>query len=449
MRILVVDDEELIRVVLSERLRAEGCEVVFASTGKQGLERLQAEGVDCVITDLKLPDLKGTEILEWAREHQPEVDIIVLTGHGEVQAAVQAMRLGAWDFLVKDIPFDGSQVTAAVAKLRTVRALRLENVALRLEGSSQRDRVIHGPSRVWRALMETVEKIAPADAPVLIHGESGTGKEIVARRLHDLSPRRDHPFLAINCGAIRGELLESELFGHEKGAFTGATVAKMGLIAAAEGGTLFLDEIGEMSGAMQVSLLRVLDRREYRQVGGTRTLHADVRFVAASNQDLQELVLVGRFRDDLLYRINTVPLRVPTLRERSDDIAALAEHFLRMFQRAGQPLRRLSEPALKRLQGYSWPGNVRELRNVLERLLLLSSSRSDDITVEELNAVQLARRNADAVPSGDDASLEEVERAHIARVLKSQSGNKTHTAQILGIDYKTLLAKLKKYDLSF
>jgi DNA-binding NtrC family response regulator len=447
MRILVVDDEELIRVVLSERLRAEGCEVVFASTGKQGLERLQREGVDCVITDLKLPDFGGSEILKWAREHQPDVDVIVLTGHGEVQAAVQAMRLGAWDFLVKDIPFDGSQVTAAVAKLRTLRALRLENAALRL-GGLQRDRVIDGPSRVWRALMETVEKIAPADAPVLIQGESGTGKEVVARRLHDLSPRRDHPFLAINCGAIRGELLETELFGHEKGAFTGATVAKIGLIAAAESGTLFLDEIGEMSGAMQVSLLRVLDRREYRQVGGTRTLHADVRFIAASNQDLQELVLAGRFRDDLLYRINTVPLRIPTLRARSDDIPALAEHFLRMFQRAGQPLRRLSPSALKRLQGYSWPGNVRELRNVLERLLLLSSSRSDEISVEELNAVQLDSRSPDAVPSGDSASLEEVERAHITRVLKAQSGNKTHTAQILGIDYKTLLAKLKKYDLS-
>jgi DNA-binding NtrC family response regulator len=449
MRILVIDDEELVRIVLDEKLRAEGCQVSFARTGKEGLDQLQTGSFDSVITDLRMPGITGTEVLQWVREHQPEVDVIVLTGHGEVEPAVQAMKAGAWDFLVKEIPFDGSQVSAAVAKLKTVRSLRLENLALRLGASGGPHPVYIGVSPVWRALMTTAEKIAPANAPVLIQGESGSGKEVVARRLHALSLRRDHPFLAINCGAIRGELLESELFGHEKGAFTGATSSKTGLIAVADGGTLFLDEISEMSGAMQVSLLRVLDRGEYRQVGGTRTLHANVRFIAASNRDLQELVLSGRFRDDLLYRINTVLLRVPPLRDRLEDIAGLTEHFVRTFSRPGLPARALSKTALARLTAYPWPGNVRELRNVLERLLLLSSDKTEPIESDELELMLPSQPDnvASALPD-KPGSLEETEKRHIADVLRTQKGNKTQTARKLGIDYKTLLAKLKKYQLS-
>jgi DNA-binding NtrC family response regulator len=451
MRVLIIDDEEFVRTVLEETLAAEGCRVVTVPRGQAGLDTLKANSFDCVITDLRMPGVDGRAVLHWVREHQPDVDVIVLTGHGEVAAAVEAMRAGAWDFLVKDIPFEGSQVKAALAKLKTVRSLRQENLALRL-GALSRDTgpVIEGINPAWQNLVETVRKLAPSNAPVLILGETGSGKELVARMLHGLSPRSAGPFLAVNCGAISGHLLESELFGHEKGAFTDATSSKVGLIAAAEGGTLLLDELSEMSGPMQVSLLRVLDRGEYRQVGGTRTLQANVRFVAASNRDLQGLVLAGKFRDDLLYRVNTITLKVPALRERPEDIPPLAEHFLRTLRLPGTPERSFSGEALTQLAAYSWPGNIREIRNVVERLLLLSvADASGPITEDELARVlppalpQPGAQGGGPVADGD--SLESAERAHILRVLAQHEGNKTQTARALNIDYKTLLAKLRKY----
>jgi transcriptional regulator with PAS, ATPase and Fis domain len=282
---------------------------------------------------------------------------------------------------------------------------------------------------------------------VLIQGETGSGKEVVARLLHDLSGRAIGPFLAINCGSMNRELLESELFGHEKGAFTGATGTKIGLVAAAEGGTLFLDELGEMPGSMQVSLLRFLDRGEYRPVGSTRSLQADVRIVGATNQDIQELVAQSRFREDLLYRINTVTLRVPPLRERKEDIPVLAEHFLSSIRAAGSPIRSLSSEAMGSLVSYHWPGNIRELRNVVERLIMMSSGKGP-ISREELLAV-LPKPSASL--QADDlthCSLDEIERQHIQRVLEASDGNKTHASKILQIDYKTLLAKMKKYGVS-
>ncbi len=447
MNILLIDDEEFVRIALTEALQAEGCRVTGAEAGKTGLEALRTAPFDCVITDLRMPGTDGLAVLRWIREHQPDVDVILLTGHGDVAAAVEAMKAGAWDFLVKDIPFDPAAVAATLAKLRAVRTLRLENESLRREASRHAELMVEGASAAWQTLMHLTRKIAPSQAPVLIQGETGVGKELIARKLHELSPRRAAPFLAVNCGAIREELLESELFGHEKGAFTGAVAAKTGLIAAAEGGTLFLDEIGEMSGAMQVSLLRVLDRGEYRQVGGTRTLRANVRFMAASNRDLQELVLAGKFRDDLLYRINTVTLKVPSLHERPDDIPQLAEHFLRTLSPHGSPPRVLSPEARHALTSYAWPGNVRELRNVIERLLLLSpASKNNQIGSEELRPLlpPLLPTGQHDMPAG---SLEEAEKIHITRMLAEHKGNKTRTAQTLGIDYKTLLTKLKKYGL--
>ncbi len=447
MKILLIDDEEFGRVALGEALQAEGCRVSGVSGGDAGLDALRTASFDCVITDLRMPGTDGLAVLRWTREHQPDVDVILLTGHGDVKVAVEAMKAGAWDFLVKDIPFDSAAVTAAIAKLKAMRALRRENESLRREASRHAELMVEGTSRAWKALLGTVSKVAASQAPVLIQGETGTGKELIARNLHALSPRRHAPFFAVNCGAIAGELLESELFGHEKGSFTGATTATTGLIAAAEGGTLFLDEIGEMSGAVQVSLLRVLDRNEYRQVGGTRTLQADVRFLAASNRDLQELVLAGKFRDDLLYRINTITLKVPPLRDRPDDIPRLADHFLRTCSPRGTPLRMLSKDALRLLTSYAWPGNVRELRNVIERLLLLvPAGREEPIDSDEFSSVlQPSGSAASPIATG---SLEATEKAHILRVLKEQDGNKTRTARTLGIDYKTLLAKLRKYGVS-
>jgi DNA-binding NtrC family response regulator len=337
MRTLIIDDEEYVRMVLEQALREEDCQVTAVKQGQAGIDALQAAPFDCVITDLRMPGMDGRAVLKWIAEHQPDVDVLMLTGHGDVKDAVDAIKHGAWDFLVKETPFDTGVVKAALNKLKTVRALRKENLAAR-HGGFSRDVIIEGPSRAWQKLKAQIAQIAPSNAPVLIQGETGSGKEIAARLLHDLSRRASGPFLAVNCGAVSRELLESELFGHEKGSFTGATAAKPGLIAAAEEGTLFLDELGEMPGPMQVSLLRFLDRGEYRPVGSTRTLQANVRVVGATNQDIQELVHQGRFRDDLLYRINTVTLRVPPLRERTEDLPILVNHILQTLRIPGTPM---------------------------------------------------------------------------------------------------------------
>ncbi len=445
MRALIIDDEEYVRLVLEQALREEGCDVVAVSHGQSGIKLLESQPFDCVITDLRMPGIDGLGVLQWVANHQPDVDVLMLTGHGDVKDAVQAMRQGAWDFLVKDTPFDGAAVKAALAKLRTVRALRQENLAAR-RGGYTRDVIIEGVSPAWKALSAQIAKAAPSRAPVLIQGETGTGKEVVARLLHDLSSRAKGPFLPINCGAMNRELLESELFGHEKGAFTGAIGMKTGLVTTAERGTLFLDELGEMPGPMQVALLRFLDRGEYRPVGSTRTLHADVRVVGATNQDITALVAQGRFREDLLYRINAVSLHVPPLRERQEDIPILATHFLISVRAAGSTARSLSSEATAALTRYPWPGNIRELHNVIERLVLSGSGKTaisgDDVTAV-LPRPPLGRQAAPL----SQCSLEEVERLHIQRVLEASGGNKTHAARTLDIDYKTLLAKLKKYGL--
>ncbi|MDO8356262.1 MAG: sigma-54 dependent transcriptional regulator [Nitrospirota bacterium] len=445
MRILIIDDEEYVRLVLEQALREEGCEVTAVTHGTAGIEALQTGTFECVITDLRMPGLDGRGVLKWVREHQPDLDVLMLTGHGDVKDAVEAIKQGAWDFLVKDTPFDAAAVNAALARLKTVRALRKENLAAR-HGGFTRDVIVEGPSQAWQTLKTKIAQVAPSNAAILIQGETGSGKEIAARLLHDLSRRASGPFIAINCGAISRELLESELFGHEKGSFTGATAAKPGLIAAAEGGTLFLDELGEMPGPMQVSLLRFLDRGEYRPVGSTRTLQANVRVVGATNQDIQELVHQGRFRDDLLYRINTVTLRVPPLRERKEDLPTLAEHILSTLRIPGTTKRTLSPEALQTLAAHSWPGNVRELRNVLEGIVLMSNSIGP-IGQEEV--VALLPKTRTTLHPGDQTqlSLDEIERLHIQRVLDATGGNKTQAAKTLAIDYKTLLTKLKKYRL--
>ena len=443
MRILIIDDEEYVRLTLEQALRQEGCLVTTAANGQLGIEALQAAPFDCVITDLRMPGIDGRGVLKWIKEQQPELDVIMLTGHGDVKDAVDAVKQGAWDFLIKDTPFDGTAVAAALSKLRTVRALRRENLAAR-RGGFTRDVIVEGPSQTWRELRIQVAQVAASTAPVLIQGETGCGKEIVARLLHDLSARANGPFLAINCGAVSRELLESELFGHEKGAFTGATGTTIGLVAAAEGGTLFLDELGEMPGPMQVSLLRFLDHGEYRPVGSTRTRQADVRIVGATNHDVRALVQQGRFREDLLYRINTVTIRVPPLRERRDDIPVLAQHLLRATKGAGIPLRAFTPDALTRLQSYAWPGNIRELRNVIEQLAIMAPN-SHPIGRDQVNAV--LPHGTGPLRTDDQArlSLEEIQRLHVLRVLDSCGGNKTQAAKILAIDYKTLLAKLKSY----
>jgi DNA-binding NtrC family response regulator len=443
MRTLIIDDEEYVRMALEQALREEGCRVTAVKQGQAGIDALQAAPFDCVITDLRMPGMDGRAVLKWIAEHQPDVDVLMLTGHGDVKDAVEAIKHGAWDFLVKETPFDAGVVKAALSKLKTVRALRKENVAAR-HGGFTRDVIVEGPSKAWHILKTQIAQVAPSNAPVLIQGETGSGKEVVARLLHDFSRRAGGPFLAINCGAVSRELLESELFGHEKGAFTGATGTKIGLIAAAEGGTLFLDELGEMPGPMQVGLLRFLDRNEYRPVGSTRTLQTDVRIVGATNQDIQELVHQGRFRDDLLYRINTVTLRVPPVRERTEDLPALIDHILQTLRIPGATKRTVAKDALQRLTTYAWPGNVRELRNVIERIILMSTG-TGPITHAEVEHVLPKSTGAPQTDDPAELTLDEIERRHILRVLDASGGNKTSAAKTLDIDYKTLLAKLKKF----
>jgi DNA-binding NtrC family response regulator len=446
MRALIIDDEQYVRLVLEQTLREEGCEVAVASDGKAGIAALQGGTFDCVITDLRMPGIDGLNILTWVTQHQPGVEVLMLTGHGDVKDAVEAMKQGAWDFLIKDTPFDGTAVKAALAKLRTVRSLRQENLAAR-RGGYTRDIIVEGTSPSWKTLKTQIGKAASSKAPVLIEGETGSGKEVVARLVHELSARAQGPFLAINCGAMNRELLESELFGHEKGAFTGAAGAKTGLVTATDGGTLFLDELAEMPAPMQVSLLRFLDRGEYRPVGSARAFHADVRIVGATNQDLQTLVAQGRIREDLFYRINTVTLRVAPLRERKEDVSPLAEHFLRRLRGAGSVTRALSAEAKAALCAYAWPGNIRELRNVIERLVLMGTG-TGTVSDEEVRAVLPVPALEAHVGRCSGRSLESVERWHIERVLEAHHGNKSQAAKTLEIDYKTLLSKLKKYGLA-
>ncbi len=443
MRTLIIDDEEYVRLMLEQTLREEGCQVTVVTQGQAGIDALRAAPFDCVITDLRMPGMDGRAVLKWIADHQPDVDVLMLTGHGDVKEAVEAIKQGAWDFLVKETPFDAGVVKAALSKLKTVRALRKENLAAR-HGGFTHDAIAEGPGKAWHNLKQQIAQVAPSNAPVLIQGETGSGKEVAARLLHEFSRRAGGPFLAINCGAVSRELLESELFGHEKGAFTGATGTKIGLIAAAEGGTLFLDELGEMPGPMQVSLLRFLDRNEYRPVGSTRTLHADVRIVGATNQDIQELVHQGRFRDDLLYRINTVTLRVPPLRERTEDLPVLIDHILQTLQIPGATKRTVATDALQRLTTYAWPGNVRELRNVIERIILMGTGTGP---IAQADVEQVLPKPSRALQESDSAGLplDEIERRHILRVLDACNGNKTLAAKTLDIDYKTLLSKLKKF----
>jgi DNA-binding NtrC family response regulator len=446
MRTLIIDDEEFVRLVLEQTLRAEGCEVTAVTNGQAGIEALQAAPFDCVITDLRMPGLDGRAVLQWVKERQPDVDVLMLTGHGDVKDAVEAIKQGAWDFLIKDTPFDGTGVIAALAKLRTVRSLRRENFAAR-HGGYRHDAIVEGSSPAWHRLKAQIVQVAPSTAPVLIQGETGSGKEVVARLLHELSRRATGPFIAVNCGGVSRELLESELFGHEKGSFTGATTAKPGLISAAEGGILFLDELVEMPAPMQVSLLRFLDRGEYRPVGSTRTLQADVRVIGATNQDLQGQVSAGRFREDFLYRINTITLQVPPLRERKEDLPRLVDHILHTLRVPGTAKRAVTPDALQSLASYDWPGNIRELRNVVERVVLMSPD-SASITAEDIAQVLPRLRRTGQETDLAQLPLDEIERLHIQRVLASCGGNKTQAAKILDIDYKTLLTKLKKYGIS-
>ncbi|HXH97446.1 MAG TPA: sigma-54 dependent transcriptional regulator [Gaiellaceae bacterium] len=444
--LLVADDDPGLRESLERALTREGFRVVLASDGTAALERLQAGGIDLVLTDLKMPGLTGIELLRAVKAIAPDVDVILLTAFGTVEEAVKAMKEGAYDFLTK--PFQRAQVLRLIRQALERRELIQQNRALqqRLDDLLRQGSII-GSSPAFRRMMMLVEQVANSSATVLITGESGTGKELVARTIHQRSGRARGPFVAVNCAALPETLLESELFGYEKGAFTGAAGRKEGRFELADAGTLFLDEVADLSLVTQPKILRVLQEGEFERLGGTKSLRVDVRVVAASNQDLGQMVREKRFREDLYYRLNVITIRVPPLRERREDVRVLAQHFLRIYAaKNDRALEGFTDEAMRRLEAYAWPGNVRELENVIERGVVLT--RGDLMDVGDLPE-EIA--GATPLPEGVlsiriGTPLAEVEARLLDETLRVTKGNKTLTAKLLGIDPRTVSRKLERQD---
>jgi len=442
--LLVADDDPGLRESLERTLTREGYRVVLASDGRAALERVQAGGVDLIVTDLRMPGLTGLELLRAAKAIMPDVDVILLTAFGTVEEAVKAMKDGAYDFLTK--PFRREQLIKLVDKALERRDLIEQNKELKkqLEDIRAKGQMI-GSSPAYRRMLSLVEQVADSSATILIQGESGAGKELVARTIHERSGRRAGPFVAVNCAALPETLLESELFGYEKGAFTGAAGRKEGRFELANGGTLFLDEVADLSLVTQPKILRMLQEGEFERLGGTRTLQVDVRIVAATNQDLAEMVKEKRFREDLYYRLNVITVRVPPLRERHEDIRLLAQHYLRVYAaKNGRKLESFSNEALERLESYKWPGNVRELENLIERTVLLA--RKDRIDAEDLpeEVAGVKRPPRDAILELVGTPLAEIEQRLLDETLRITGGNKTQAAKLLGIDVRTVARKLER-----
>jgi two-component system response regulator PilR (NtrC family) len=455
-RVLVVDDEPGIRVMLSAALKREGYAVLLASDGRTALAALEAGPVDVVVTDIRMPHMTGIELLDAAKRVDPSLSVIMMTAYGSKDTVLDALRLGATDYVEKGDKLK-DELTLRIRKELARKRLQQENVLLkRTLGSTHQFSNIIGSSDAMVAIFQLIERIAPTNSTVLIAGESGTGKELVARAIHFNSPRKDQPFVALNCGALSETLLDSELFGHVRGAFTGADTNKKGLIEVAEKGTVFLDEIGEMSPMVQVKLLRVLQERKFRRLGGTEEVDADIRIIAATNRDLSKMVVDGRFREDLFYRINVIPLRLPSLRERRDDIPAIAEHFVARFaQQMGKGVSGISGEAMACLKGYAWPGNVRELENAMERAVALERSATilpeslPEAVVDNRGLPLAATAEAAILPDGTfdlEAHVARVEREYLTEALKQANGVKTKAAERLGLTFRQFRYLLKKYE---
>ena len=445
--VLIVDDEAAILDTLRILLRNEGFEPYTALGGKKALEQMESLRPDIVLTDIRMPVVGGTDVLAAARNSDPDVPVILMTAQATLQSAMQAVNAGAFYYIQK--PFRNDELVAILRRAAEHRRLRVENKSLKQEIRRREkhagDRPV-GNNKQWLDILRLAETVAPTDSTVLIQGESGTGKEVLARFIHELSNRANGPFLSINCGALPEGLLESELFGHVKGSFTGAVKDKTGLFTASANGTFFLDEIGETTPATQVKLLRALQHREVTPVGATESVPVDTRLIAATNRDLDQEIKVGRFRSDLYYRLNVISIHLPTLRQRRDDIPVFAEHFLhRIAATRKEPVKRLQPATLEALQEYQWPGNVRELENALERAIILSSSDQigPDLLPERVTERKSEPLVAARAPS--NPTLEAIERAYILWVLQSEGGNKSRAAEALGIDPSTLYRKLSRY----
>ncbi len=455
--ILVVDDNDTMREGIADVLTREGFQVVAASNAVRALELFSQERFDCVISDYKMKPVDGLTLLRQIKEKSPDVDVILITAFGTVDVAVEVMKAGASDFVTK--PFAPDELTVRVKKIvelseqrRNLQKTRDENVYLRSEiQSSYNFGEVIGQSPEMKDVMALVQKSASSSTTVLIYGESGTGKELVARAIHYQSARRDRPFIKVNCAALTETLLESELFGHEKGAFTGAVKLRKGRFELADTGTLFLDEIGEISPSIQVKLLRVLQEQEFERVGGEMTLSVDTRVIAATNKDLKDLIEKGRFREDLYYRLHVIPITIPPLRERKEDIPLLLNFFVKKFEtELGRRELTVSEDALNVLMGYDWPGNVRELENVVERAVVLAGSAeltADDFAGLRAKSSALPVSFADIEAMGLTEAVEQFERVMIERALSKSNGGRADAAKLLGLKTSAFYYKLEKYGL--
>jgi two-component system NtrC family response regulator len=451
--ILIVDDEKNYLLVLSAVLEEEGYEVLTALGGPEALGIQKSSDLDLVLTDMKMPGMDGIDLLEQIKARDPELPVIMMTAHGTIDKAVEAMQKGAYSYILK--PFDNERLILYVRKAIATYQVVKENRRLRdaVESQYQFGKII-GKSKPMRDVFETIQKVAPSNATILIEGESGTGKELVAKSIHFNSPRRDNPFVAVNCSALAEGLLESELFGHEKGAFTGAVSSKKGRFELAHSGTLFLDEIGELSANLQVKLLRVLQEKTFERVGGVRPITVDIRVITATNKKLKEEMVSGRFREDLFYRLNVVHIVIPPLRERRADIRLLVNHFIDKYsseRKSAVPIRGVAQDVDRLFYDYSWPGNVRELENVIERVMILSPQEvitRNDLPKEFKSNLDNAL-HLDGIPAGAKLydTLEMVERMMIQRALKMADNIQAHAAEILGIGKSGLNQKIKRYNL--
>jgi two-component system NtrC family response regulator len=451
--ILIVDDEKNYLTILSALLEDEGFEVLTAPGGSEALEVHKSSDLDLILTDMKMPKMDGIELLENIKEDDPDLPVIMMTAHGTVDKAVEAMQKGAYTYVLK--PFDNERLIIYVKKAISMYQVVKENRRLRDAVESQyRFGNLIGKSKKMRDIFDTIQKVAPSGATVLIEGESGTGKELVARSIHFNGPRREKPFVAVNCSALAENLLESELFGHEKGAFTGAVATKKGRFELADGGTLFLDEIGELSPNLQVKLLRVLQEKVCERVGGVRTISVDIRILAATNKDLQQEMQDGRFREDLYYRLNVVHIVLPPLKERREDIRLLVNHFIKKYaseRQSAAPVAGVDQEVDRLFYDYNWPGNIRELENVIERVMILCPG--EIMRVSDLpkgfkdnvyNTLHLEGIPADAKLYD---TLAMIEKALIERALKMSNNVQSHAAALLGIGKSGLNQKIKKYNL--
>ncbi len=447
-RILIVDDEESIRSILRQLFEYEGHDVAMAGSANEALEQLAEAPADVAFVDVKMPGQDGLELLGRLREERPNLQVIMISGHGTIDTAVEATRRGAFDFLEK--PLDTDRLLLTLRNALEVKGLSESVAALRSQVESRH--AIVGSSFHIQKVLDRIERVAPTDSRVLITGENGTGKELVARALHRLSPRRDNAFVEVNCAAIPSELIESELFGHMKGSFTGAVQDRPGKFEQAHEGTLFLDEVGDMSLAAQSKVLRALEEGKVTRVGGAKTREVDVRVVAATNKELEDEIEAGRFREDLFYRLNVVPIRLPSLRERREDIPMLVRHFVQqMAQGEGLPARNFTSEAIERLQSLPWPGNVRELRNTVERLLILAPD--DEITADDVELLVGKASGASGLGSELLAAQtfsefkDRAERAFLLQKLRENDWNVSETSRVLEMPRSNLYKKIEKYGL--